>query len=331
MRFILAVLSITTLLLVGAGTSYVYLSVLPPGTTDVEVTIPPDASIKTAGRLLEEAGVITTKYAFIYFARREQAEIKPGTYRFLTGIYPWVAVKLLEKGPPEDPQVRVTFPEGIRLEEFADRLDAAGVVDRAEFLALARDRAFVSNLVGRSARDLEGYLFPSTYRFAPESDAEDVINRLYAHLITALPDSRPGGLDTHQFITLASIVEKEARVAEERPRIAAVFLNRLDRGMALAADPTIRYALNRWDTKPVLYVDLEVVSPYNTYRYPGLPPGPISSVGRASLNAVAEPLGSDELFFVALPDGRHLFSKTFAEHRANIARIKRMRAERNAG
>lgn len=298
-----------------------YFLLMPPESGAVSVTIPQGATRAQVAEILVDRGVIRSKIAFLWFGRNR--EVRPGYYAFTSGVYPWYAVRVLEKGPPPPPDVLVTIPEGKRLVEIAAILQDSGIVDASEFLALATSPIVAKELVGSYASTLEGYLFPDSYKWKPKTDARKVIERMHRRFLEQIEGLSRPGMTRHEFITLASIVEKEAKVSEERPRIAAVYLNRLRLGMRLEADPTVRYAINKWDTVPVLYADLESTSPYNTYRTPGLPPGPIASVGRASLEAVARPLETKELFFVAREDGSHVFAENFSGHRANIARYRR--------
>jgi UPF0755 protein len=190
--------------------------------------------------------------------------------------------------------------------------------------------------VGRpdATRSLEGFLSPNTYRFMPDATAQDVIAAMLADFTTRFDQSyrdraRELGLTPYEVVIIASIVEREAVVAEERPTIAAVFLNRVRLGMRLEADPTVQYAIGyqeaegRWWKTPLLLSDLrDTDSPYNTYMYAGLPPGPICSPGFAAIEAVLWPEDVDYLYFVARGDGSHAFSRTFDEHLRNVARYR---------
>jgi UPF0755 protein len=194
------------------------------------------------------------------------------------------------------------------------------------FLALTTDSVFARSL-GLPGSRLEGYLYPDTYPFYPLLTPQEVTRMMVERAIKtfgeemALPDARLG-LTLHQLVTLASIVEAEAQVPSERPRIAAVFYNRLRLGMMLQSDPTVSYAMGVWRGR-VFYRDLDVKSPYNTYRNRGLPPGPICSPGRGAIHAVLFPLpDSTELYFVARGDGTHIFSKTWEDHLRAIASVR---------
>ena len=223
----------------------------------------------------------------------------------------------------------VTFPEGTNLEDMA-RLAAAKGIPMADFLAAARNPAPIADL-DPEAKDLEGYLFPDTYDIprGPEPAAQ-LVARMVKRFRTVIgPDLTrlPAGRTLRQVVTLASIVETETARPEERPRVAAVFLNRLQRRMPLQTDPTVIYALRKvgtWDGN-IRKGDLDVDSPYNTYRFPGLPPGPIASPGRASLQAALHPAESRELYFVSRNDGSHQFSETLAEHERWVNQYQRHR------
>lgn len=218
--------------------------------------------------------------------------------------WPPRAARKLTLGLSDD--VKVTIPEGFRAAQIAERLEAAGVADAAEFEALARSRG------------LEGKLFPSTYHFPPGYGAERAAERMVSEFMReigaayASADPRPS-LSLEEALTVASIVEREAVLKQERAVIAAVYLNRLKKRMPLQADPTVQYAVGQWK-KGLTRADLAVVSPYNTYRRQGLPPGPICSPGRESFLAVLKPADTRALYFVADARGGHVFSETNEEH-----------------
>jgi UPF0755 protein len=218
----------------------------------------------------------------------------------------------------------VTVPEGWRVEQIAERLAAAGVCVREGFVAAARDRSLLSELAipGPSA---EGYLFPETYSLQVPARAADVVRvmhrqfaKVWGELTTGAP---PRDLAPLAAVTLASIVERETAAPEERPVVAAVFLNRLRLGMPLQADPTVIYGIAGFDGN-IRRRDLAAANPYNTYVVRGLPPGPIANPGRASLAAVLAPAPVDYLYFVARRDGTHQFSRTLAEHNRAVQRFQ---------
>jgi UPF0755 protein len=228
--------------------------------------------------------------------------------------------------------VPLTVPEGFTARQIADRVAAFSGVDPARVRELVDDSAFASAL-GVPGPTLEGYLFPDTYRFAEGLPPEDVLRAMVNRYRAWWTPERKARLEAdalteRELVTLASIVEKEARVAPERPIIAGVYRNRLDRGMLLQADPTVQYALGE-PKERLLYRDIDAVAdhPYNTYTQPGLPPGPIASPGAASLEAALEPADVPYLFFVARPDGSHEFTRTAREH---VNAKNRIRAERDA-
>jgi UPF0755 protein len=222
----------------------------------------------------------------------------------------------------------VTIPEGLTIQETALLLANHLGIAWATFDSLARDTAFVRAL-GVSGSTLEGYLFPDTYEFLPGTEPEvalrDMVGRSREVLTqeTTGLDSLPLDMSLAQVLTLASIVEAETGTQVERPRIAAVYLNRLRRGQRLQADPTVGYGIGLRPRVRLSLRDLQRRSPYNTYLYAGLPPGPICSPGRASIRAVLNPTpGSRELYFVARGDGRHIFSESYRQHLEAIRRAR---------
>jgi len=226
-------------------------------------------------------------------------------------------VSALERGTVET--VALTVPEGFTLREIGPRIAELSGVPSDSVLALAGDSALAARLEVPGPT-LEGYLYPETYRFASDVDPVRVLRTMttrYREFWTRERRARADsmGLTEREAVTLASIVEAEARVDRERPIIAAVYLNRLDRGMRLQADPTVQYALEE-PVSRLLYAHIDSVadSPYNTYTHRGLPPGPIGSPGVASLRAVLRPADVPYLYFVARPDGSHVFSRTLPEH-----------------
>lgn len=251
------------------------------------------------------------------------------------------AGEYLFRGPLTTPQVlrklvhgdvattSVTVIEGLTLEEIAGQLAAKGAGRREVFLDLMRSPELIADL-DPDARDLEGYLFPETYSFARGTGERRIVETLvktfrrrYERQIR--PRLQNDGRTLRQIVTLASIVEKEARVPDERPLIAGVYRNRIERHIGLGADPTVIYALKRlgrWNGN-IRRDDLRVDSPYNTYRYAGLPPGPICSPGLASLQAAAAPADVPYLYFVSRNDGTHVFAETLAEHSRNVEQWQR--------
>lgn len=263
--------------------------------------------------------------------------LEAGTYELVPGETARAVLERLEQ--PLVQYRSVTLLEGWRREEMADELERRGIVPREAFLeATRRADGYAYDFLAAlpPGGSLEGYLFPDTYYFPLEPvGPEEVVRMLldnFGRRVTPVVQQRSGaqdGLTLHQLITLASIVEREARVAEERPIIADILLRRLQQGMRLEADPTVQYALvpagspapadGYW--KEELWVeDMEVQSPYNTYRVAGLPPGPIANPGLDSIRAVLDPTPTDYWYFVAKEDGSHAFARTFEEHLLNLQR-----------
>ncbi len=248
----------------------------------------------------------------------EDRGLRAGEYAFVGESTPLEVLDRLRRG--DVLLHRVTVPEGLTLEEVAARMEAAGFGPVRSLLEAFRDGTPVRE-IDPNAPDLEGYLFPETYAFARGTPPRAVTRAMVQRFRQTVG---PGfvaraaevGLSPRQAVTLASLVEEETAVPDERPRIARVFHNRLRRGIPLQCDPTVLYALRRAG-RPVarlLRSDLQFPSPWNTYRNRGLPPGPISSPGRASIEAVLRPADGDDLYFVASPSGGHHFSRDLPGH-----------------
>jgi UPF0755 protein len=220
----------------------------------------------------------------------------------------------------------VTIPEGYTIGQIADVLAQQQITDRAEFVRLAKDKSFMKSL-GVSAESVEGYLYPDTYRFARPTAAKDVIKTMVDQLgqvMTAEWQARAKDLHltVHQVLTLASVIEKETGAGEERPQISSVFHNRLKKKIPLQSDPTVIYGLPNFDGN-LHKKDLSNPSPYNTYRWAGLPPGPIASPGAQSIRAALYPVPSSYLFFVSRNDGTHQFSATLIEHNKAVEKYQK--------
>jgi UPF0755 protein len=291
-----------------------------------EVIIPKGASIDTIANILHREGLVGNTRLFVLAARvlGYDRNLQAGRFNLPVGSSTYRILRQLAKGMAAEDMV--TVPEGLRAEQIADILYRESKIDPVRFLALTTDSVFARSL-GLPGSRLEGYLYPDTYPFYPLLTPQEVTRMMVERAIKtfgeemALPDARLG-LTLHQLVTLASIVEAEAQVPSERPRIAAVFYNRLRLGMMLQSDPTVSYAMGVWRGR-VFYRDLDVKSPYNTYRNRGLPPGPICSPGRGAIHAVLFPLpDSTELYFVARGDGTHIFSKTWEDHLRAIASVR---------
>jgi len=276
------------------------------------------AGVLEIGRQLQQLGLVRHPEVFRFYvlSRGETSRLRAGEYALEGSMSLEQIVDKLVRG--DVVRHTVTFPEGTNLEDMA-RLAGAKGIPVSEFLAAARNPEPIKDL-DPEAKDLEGYLFPDTYDIPRGAEpAAQLVARMVRRFRTVMAPELarlPAGRTLRQVVTLASIVETETARPEERPRVAAVFLNRLQRRMPLQTDPTVIYALRKvgtWDGN-IRKGDLDVDSPYNTYRFPGLPPGPIASPGRASLQAALHPAESRELYFVSKNDGSHQFSETLAEH-----------------
>ncbi len=314
----------------------------PAGDDDTPVVfvVEPGETAVTIAHRLEQQGLITdaTLFRRLLIYRGADQKLAAGTYQLRRNMTMDEIILALQAGRPEE--VAVTIPEGWRAEEIAAHLEAQGLFPADAYLALVRDPSrfrdefpFLSELPPGAT--LEGFLFPDTYRVVKnEADPEAFIRmqlatfdrRVSGELREAITNK---GMTLYEAITLASIVEREAVVEDERPLIAGVFLNRWRDGMLLNADPTVQYALGyqeeqgTWWKRPLTLEDLEVDSPYNTYKHPGLPPGPICNPGLAAIRAVALAPPTDYYYFVARGDGTHVFAKTLEEHLQNVERYQR--------
>jgi len=318
-----------------------------PDAPKAHVYIPRGASLKAVADSLENHGVIETAWTFRTYAqlRGLARTVRPGLYAFPLGERWTIIVGALATGRTDD--ALFTVPEGLTIREMA--VLAAGALRlardsvyqsiRDSFLAAARDpmlRAELRISVPPGVREpLEGYLLPESYRVAFDETPRALVQHM-ARQFLAVWDSAADrkaarlGLSRHQVMTLASIVEGEARVPSERRMIAGVYYNRIRKRMPLQADPTVIYAVQLQDDRPihrVLYRHLKVRSPYNTYLYPGLPPGPINNPGKAAILAALDPMRHDFYYFVARPDGHHMFSRTGGEHTDSVAVARVLRAQ----
>jgi UPF0755 protein len=329
----LAALLLVALGLAAAWLAWVYETTSPKlaaAAAPVRLSVPQGANAESIGRRLHDLGLTAHPLVFRLLARARgvSSQLKAGEYS-LQG--PLSLEQILEKLARGDVVRRpVTVPEGRTLAEIARIVEGQGL-DRAAFLDAAHDPSAVRDL-DPAATDLEGYLFPDTYELprtgdAPRALVRRMTQRFRAVLLPRLPVIEKRGLTVRQVVTLASIVELETGRAEERPRVAAVFWNRLRNGMLLQTDPTVIYALKRagrWDGN-IRRADLQLDSPYNTYRHAGLPPGPIGCPGREAILAVIDPPSTKELYFVSRNDGSHQFSETLAEHNRAVDKFQRRR------
>lgn len=317
-----------------------YWLVFAPNTTDFEdersVFIPRGSRLSAAVDSLENRGILASGSSFTWMAKLTGwgNQIKAGHYLFESGASNYDILQKLRRGL-QDP-VRVTIPPGTYPERIAAVAGRDMAFEPAAFEAALRDSALAAEL-GTDPDHLFGYMMPETYHFYWLTSAEDIIRRVkeefdafYERELAARADSL--NLTREDVVALAGIIEWETSLAEERPRVAGVYVNRLRRGMKLDADPTVQFAVMQQEgqKRRLFYEDYRIQHPYNTYLLPGLPPGPITNPSPSSLRAAVTPEDHDYLYFVARGDGGHVFSKTLAEHNRAAARYHQLMRERRA-
>jgi UPF0755 protein len=300
------------------------------------VEVPRGASGKAIARLLAEKGVVRSRLAFELLCRwRAGRKLEAGEYFFDRPQTAFQVFAVIAEGRVYVKSV--TVPEGFTMFDIAGLMEREGFTTRAAFLKAVRDTSPIHDLAP-AAGGLEGFLFPATYQFPRRVSAQEIVIAMverFRRTWASLPEAarNRAGLSVGEAVTLASLVERETSVREERPLVAGVFTNRLRRGVALQCDPTVIYALELADrySGKLDSGDLRFDSPYNTYRYRGLPPGPIANPGEASLRAALEPSDVNYLYFVANTEGGHFFSETLEEHNRNVARYRRLLAQNGQG
>lgn len=296
------------------------------------VRIAEGSTFQQVASLLERERLIKSRSAFVLLGKAHEADrkIHPGEYEFNAAMLPAdILAKLLAGRVVLHP---VTIPEGYTMAQIAEMLGQQQITDPAEFLRLANDSAFIKKSVGVSADSLEGYLFPDTYRMPrpmPAKDAikmmVDALNQVFTAEWTARAEELR--LSRHEVLTLASVIEKETGAKEERPQISSVFHNRLKKKIPLQSDPTVIYGLPNFDGN-LRKKDLSHPSPYNTYRWAGLPPGPIASPGAQAIRAALYPAPSANLYFVSKNDGTHQFSATLVDHNKAVEKYQKRHVRR---
>ena len=281
------------------------------------VYIKPKTGVQDIALILREAGVIRSTWAFLALAYVQGSlkRLQSGEYEFDTGMTLLEILQKLEAGRVVTHQV--TIPEGFNAEDIAKLLATERLADPERFLALVQDQS-VAERLHVPANRLEGYLFPDTYRLTRGMTEEEILRVMVGRFQQALPrdfeaQAARVRMDTHEIVTLASLIEKEAQLDAERPLISAVFHNRLRRRMPLQSDPTAVYMVPRTQRR-ITASDLQRKTPYNTYLLPGLPPGPIANPGLASIRAALRPASVNYLYFVAKNDGSHHFSVNLEQH-----------------
>lgn len=302
----------------------------------VFVDIPHGASRRTVARLLANQGVVRSRWVFEALSRwRSRKTLQAGEYFFDHPVTSREVFDTIANGRVYTREL--VIPEGFSMFDIADLVQREDFTTRENFLAAARNPAIIRDLVPR-APSLEGFLFPATYEFPRHPTGEQMVAVMVAHFRQQWSEIssqqlNTSGLSLQQVVTLASLVERETPKPEERPLVAGVFLNRLHRRVALQCDPTVVYALELAGNfnGSLDGANLPFDSPYNTYRYRGLPPGPIANPGSASLKAALGPPETDYMYFVANTEGGHFFGKTLAEHNRNVTLYRhRLAAQRNA-
>lgn len=332
---------------VGAFAGYQYVMNQVQGSAaqkEFEMAIEPGESLKQVLSKLEDNGLVgNAQWRYLYMRLKQpDYTYQAGEYRIEKGTSLKQALEKFKYGDVADNTLKVTIPEGWNIKQIASRLAEEKLGKKETYLQLLADPAFYKEMRQKYAflpplQDkvkfpFEGYLYPETYQFAYDATEKEIIDDMLSQtqsVIDELANQHPEIKEnTHDVFTLASVIEKETTVLEERPRVAGVFVNRLNKDMRLESDATVQYVLGKQKDR-ILYEDLEVKDPYNTYRNKGLPPGPIAAPGLTSLQAALDPEENDYLYFVTKKDGSrsHYFAETFAEHRENRAKSEAHRDE----
>jgi UPF0755 protein len=284
------------------------------------------AGLRSVAAELEKRKLIKSNDLFVLWAllKGGARHVRAGEYSLNQSMSPVKIFDILASGMVKT--YPLTIPEGFNARQIAEILAEGGLADKDEFLALAMDKS-VATSYQIDGTSLEGYLFPDTYFLSKCMGARQIIDLMVSrfwHVFNEITVGRELPMSIREVVTLASIVEKETGLAEERPLIASVFLNRLKKRMRLESDPTVIYGLADFDGN-LTKTDLRTPGPYNTYRNRGLPPGPIANPGRESLKAVLEPAPTNHLYFVSKNDGSHHFSATLREHNRAVLRYQKRR------
>ncbi|MGK9477169.1 endolytic transglycosylase MltG [Melioribacter sp. OK-6-Me] len=303
----------------------------------IELIIPRGATLNQVIDSLYSKKVIKGKFnikvaAFIYGADKK---IKAGKYKIPNGLSYLDLIELFIDAS-QATQIRVTIPEGIWMKDLASLLQKELNIDSAKVMELSRSRSFLRSLgLDENINSLQGYLLPETYYFYPASEAEEILRKLKSEMDTLFnkPEVQKRmkelGMNKHEILTLASIIDAESNNFSEFKTISGVYHNRLKRGMLLQADPTVQFLIRHRKNKKVYYKDLEIDSRYNTYKYPGLPPGPINNPGKDAIMAALYPEKHNYYYFVADGNGGHKFASTPSEHEQNVLEYRQWRRSQN--
>ncbi len=316
MRTLLTLFLIVALAAAGWMAWQIYSPVTPP--PNVSLLLHSGYSTRRIAAELKRAGVIRSELAFrIWHKLHGKSSLKAGEYLFDRSA---TVAQVHERIARGDIYFHVvTIPEGYTIFDIAKAMEDSGLGPAQAFLQVAQTHTQLVADLAPEATSLEGYLFPNTYQFTRTQSPEEMVAAM-VHQFRQVAQQVGLNLDVHQVVTMASIVEKETAVADERPMVASVYYNRLARRMALAADPSVIYAelLSGTYQGSLHHEDLAIRSPYNTYRFPGLPPGPIGNPGRSSLEAAMHPATTDFLYFVSDGNGHHRFARNLEEHNRNV-------------
>jgi UPF0755 protein len=296
------------------------------------VEIPHRLSVFDIAQRLKSSGVIRSRPTFLLLTtlRGSVRSLRAGEYEFPQGASTLLVLKFMESGKVRPHQI--ILPEGGMVRDLARILDAEGLVMKEDVLRAAKDPMILKTL-GVDAPSLEGYLFPDSYQFFKGMTVEEILAKMvrrFREVVSQeiIDEAQARGLTLHQLLTLASIIEREAVIPSEQPTISAVFWNRLALNMALQADPTVQYGLGK-GYQPLTREDLLTDSPYNTYRYRGLPPTPISNPGKSAILAAIRPSAVKYLYFVSIDDRQHFFSTNLDQHNLAVARYRVARNSNN--
>ncbi|MEK5270747.1 MULTISPECIES: endolytic transglycosylase MltG [unclassified Aeribacillus] len=344
-KTVLTVLIAFVVLFAGViGGGYLYVrSALKPVDPDnkepVKVQIPIGSSVSQIASILEKNDIIKSAIVFKYYVKfKNESGFQAGNYQFHQSMTIQEIVERLKKGElMGEAAIKLTIPEGLQLSEIADIIAKHTPYSKKEIMNQLTNQQFIKQMQKKYPNTitddifnrrikyaLEGYLYPATYSFYEESPPlseiiETMIKKTDEMLVPYRNKMKELSLSTHQFLTLASLVEEEATEKADREKIASVFYNRLEKNMPLQTDPTVLYSLGKHKER-VYYKDLEVNSPYNTYKHKGLPPGPIANAGKQSLDAVANPADTNYFYFLATKEGEVIFTKTLDEHNKEKAK-----------
>ena len=283
------------------------------------VTIPKNLNLREISHVLYENDIIRNENLFILATMILNLENKlyPGTYTFKNNLNNYDVLKIISSGE-ETSIIKVTIREGLTIKQIASLLKNKYNMDSSKFVNLATDEKYIKNTLKLNVNNLEGYLFPNTYIFYEKPDEDDLIRLMVSELKKIFTDSlveviHSKKLNIHKVLTMASIVEGEAKIDDERSIIAGVYYNRLKKGMLLEADPTVQYSISDGPRR-LFYKDYKTISPYNTYLHPGLPPGPVNNPGKKSIMAAINPSKHSFLYFIADGTGKHIFSNSYQQH-----------------